>query len=54
MKLKKGEHIGFENNCYGLERIQVEQLNSGKSVNLDSIPEAIQHKFQKVKKQGSK
>jgi hypothetical protein len=54
MKLKKGEHIGFENNCYGLDRIQVEQLNSGKSVNLDSIPDEIKHKFQAQKKQGSK
>ena len=54
MKLKEGEFLGFENNCHGLKRWQIEQLNEGMDVDLENIPKSIEDKFQKKNKKGSK
>jgi len=53
-KLKKGEFLGFENNCHGLKRWQIEQLNEGMDVKLETVPESIKDKFQNKSNKGSK
>lgn len=56
MKYKKKikDEIGFENNCHGLDKWQIEQLNAGMEVELDSVPESLKGKIQKNEKKRGK
>ena len=56
MKYKKKDKadFGYENNCHGLEKWQVEQLIAGMEVELDSVPATLKNKIEKCESKRSK
>ena len=56
MKYKKKDNadFGYENNCHGLEKWQVEQLIAGMEVELDSVPATLKNKIEKCESKRSK
>jgi|TARA_A100001011_G_scaffold397490_1_gene498635 hypothetical protein len=56
MKYKKKDNadFGYENNCHGLEKWQVENLMAGMEVQLDSVPATLKNKIEKCESKRSK
>tara|TARA_R100001463_G_scaffold2187_4_gene9327 strand:+ start:750 stop:923 length:174 start_codon:yes stop_codon:yes gene_type:complete len=56
MKYKKKDNadFGYENNCHGLDKWQVENLMAGMEVDLDSVPATLKNKIEKCSSKGSK
>ena len=54
VKLKKDEQISSANSRFGLKYDDWLNLNNGKSVELDSIPEALKDKLIELKPKGDK
>ena len=56
MKYKKKDNadFGYENNCHGLDKWQIENLMADMEVDLDSVPATLKNKIDKCSSKGSK